>query len=82
MKQVDKSKPLPNPLVLGSVVPYQFVVTNSGLETLTGLTINDPLVTNATCAATTIDPAPLPTSTVVCTGRTRSRRPTWMPARW
>ncbi len=68
VKQIDKSKPLPNPLVLGSVVPYQFVVTNSGLETLTGLKINDPLVTNATCPATTIDPVPLPTSTVVCTG--------------
>ena len=68
VKQVDRTKPIDNPLHLGSVIPYQFVVTNSGLETLTGLTISDPLITNVTCPTTTIDPAPLPTSTVVCTG--------------
>jgi uncharacterized repeat protein (TIGR01451 family) len=68
VKQIDKTKPIDNPLHLGSVIPYQFVVTNSGLETLNGLTISDPLITNVTCPATTIDPAPQPTSTVICTG--------------
>jgi uncharacterized repeat protein (TIGR01451 family) len=66
-KQVDVTN-LPNPLVLGSVIPYQFVVTNSGLETLTGLAVTDLRVTNVTCPRTSIDPAPADTSTVVCTG--------------
>jgi uncharacterized repeat protein (TIGR01451 family) len=66
-KQVDVTK-LPNPLVLGSVIPYQFVVTNSGLETLTNLAVSDPRVPGVVCPRTTIDPAPADTSTVVCTG--------------
>src|SRR5262249_9517549 len=68
VKQVDKTKPIDDPLGRGSVIPYQFVVTNSGLESLNGLTISDALITNVTCPATKIDPAPLPTSTVICTG--------------
>ncbi len=66
-KQVDVTT-LPNPLVLGSVIPYQFVVTNSGLETLTNLTVTDPRVPGVVCPRTSIDPAPADTSTVVCTG--------------
>ena len=37
--------PWPNPLPPRvASIPYQFVVTNAGLETLTGLAITDPLV--------------------------------------
>ncbi len=68
VKQIDRTNPLPDPIVVGSVIPYQFTVTNSGLETLTGLTVTDPLVGSLTCPTDRIDPAPAPTSTVVCRG--------------
>ena len=68
VKQIQQTNPLPNPIVVGSVIPYQFTLTNTGLQTLTGLTVTDPQVTSITCPTTRIDPAPAPTSTVVCTG--------------
>ena len=68
VKQVDRTNPLPPILMLGDVVPYQFVVTNSGSETLTVLGIDDPQITNATCPTTVIPPVPQIGSTVVCTG--------------
>ena len=68
VKQINRTQPLPDPLVVGSVVPYQFILTNSGLEVLTALQVQDSLVPNVTCPATQIAPAPAPGSTVVCTG--------------
>src|SRR5262249_4376242 len=68
VKQIDRTNPLPNPIVVGSVIPYQFILTNTGLQTLTGLTVTDPMVTGLTCPTNRIDPAPAPTSTVVCRG--------------
>src|SRR5262245_218536 len=68
VKQIDHTNPLPNPIVVGSVIPYQFILTNTGLQTLTGLTVTDPQVTGLTCPTDRIDPAPAPTSTVVCRG--------------
>src|SRR5262245_14361106 len=68
VKQIDRTNPLPNPIVVGSVIPYQFILTNTGLQTLTGLTVTDPQVTGLTCPTDRIDPAPAPTSTVVCRG--------------
>jgi uncharacterized repeat protein (TIGR01451 family) len=67
-KQIDRTHPLPPLLVVGDVVPYQFVVTNSGDETLTSLQIDDPRIVNATCPTTAIPPVPQIGSTVVCTG--------------
>ncbi len=34
VKQVDRTTPLPPVLTVGSSIPYQFVVTNAGLETV------------------------------------------------
>jgi uncharacterized repeat protein (TIGR01451 family) len=39
---------------VGDTIPYEFVVTNSGGATLTGLAIDDPLVVGAVCPATTL----------------------------
>ncbi len=68
VKQVSRATQLPPVLTVGSTIPYQFVVTNAGAETLTGLAITDPSATGITCPATTLPPAPNPASTVVCTG--------------
>jgi hypothetical protein len=47
-KQVDRSgTPLPPVLTVGSVIPYQFVVTNAGSNPLSNPIINDPTVPNA-----------------------------------
>jgi len=68
VKQVSRQSALPPVLVAGSSIPYEFVVTNSGSETLHGLAISDPGVGSATCSAAAMPPAPDPASTVVCTG--------------
>jgi len=68
VKQVSRQSALPPILVAGSSIPYEFVVTNSGSETLHGLAITDPGVGTATCSASVMPPAPDPASTVVCTG--------------
>jgi uncharacterized repeat protein (TIGR01451 family) len=48
----------------GNVIPYSFVVTNTGTTTENGITINDLLVTNATCP----DSSLLPGASETCTG--------------
>jgi hypothetical protein len=68
VKQIEQTNPLPNPIVVGSVIPYEFTLTNTGLETLTGLAVVDPQIAGLTCPTDRIDPAPAPTSTVVCRG--------------
>ncbi len=54
--------PLPPPV--GQVVPYQFVVTNGGTVPVDDVTIADPLVTDATCPLSTLEP----NQTETCTG--------------
>lgn len=68
VKQVNRQTALAPVLVAGSAIPYQFVVTNAGAETLHGLSIVDPAVGSAVCPAVDIPPAPDEASTVVCTG--------------
>jgi uncharacterized repeat protein (TIGR01451 family) len=41
---------------LGETISYSFLVTNTGAVTLTGVTVNDPLLTNA---GVSVSPAPL-----------------------
>ncbi len=68
VKQVDRTNPLPPVFALGASIPYQFVVTNAGTQTLTNLTITDPSATNIVCPPGSIPPVPTTGSTVVCTG--------------
>ncbi|MBM9460130.1 sortase [Nocardioides sp. zg-536] len=69
-KQVDRSgEPLPAVITPGTVIPYQYTVTNAGQETLSTLDITDDRITGAiTCDSTTLPPAPAPGSTTVCRG--------------
>ncbi|MGO1317042.1 MAG: DUF7507 domain-containing protein, partial [Cellulomonadaceae bacterium] len=48
----------------GDTVPYSFVVTNTGEETLTGVEVTDPKIKNIVCPADTLDPQ----DSFVCTG--------------
>lgn len=65
VKQVDSSSPNAKSVYdSGDTVPYSFVVTNGGIEDLHGITVNDPLVTNVTCAATILAPS----ASTTCTG--------------
>ena len=68
VKQLDQTNALPDPLVAGSVVPYQFLVTNSGSLTLTALQVQDATLVTVVCPTTTLLPAPEVGSSVVCTG--------------
>ena len=68
VKQLDRTTALPDPLVAGSVVPYQFLVTNSGIETLTTLQVHDATLGMVACPITILRPAPGLGSSVVCTG--------------
>ena len=68
VKYLDRTNDLPDPLVAGSVVPYQFLVTNGGLETLTALEVQDATLGPVACPITTLRPAPGLGSSVVCTG--------------
>lgn len=48
----------------GDRVPYSFVVTNSGAETLTNITVSDPKIADIVCPAVTLVAA----DSFVCTG--------------
>ncbi|MFI0896960.1 hypothetical protein [Streptomyces sp. NPDC020983] len=54
VKQVSENQPLPLPLVPGTQVPYQYVVTNSGTTELTGVTVTDDRAGDVTCPRTTL----------------------------
>ncbi|WP_191621435.1 beta strand repeat-containing protein [Marinihelvus fidelis] len=49
---------------VGDVLAYTFVVTNTGNTTVTGISIDDPLITDATCPLTEL----APTESMNCTG--------------
>ncbi|MBB5871858.1 putative repeat protein (TIGR01451 family) [Allocatelliglobosispora scoriae] len=69
VKQVSRAgTPLPATITAGTAIPYEYVVTNAGLETLTGLTVSDNKVGGITCDATTLPPEPDPGGTTVCRG--------------
>jgi uncharacterized repeat protein (TIGR01451 family) len=68
VKQLDTSGAPPSTYTAGTVLNYQFVVTNTGGVPVHGLAISDPLVSNATCATTTLNTAPGVGSSTTCTG--------------
>ncbi|MGV9915283.1 DUF7507 domain-containing protein [Streptomyces tendae] len=56
-------QPLPPDLTVGSQVPYDFVVTNSGGTTIDDLAVNDPRTGPVTCPVSSLAPG----ETVTCT---------------
>ncbi|KQQ05908.1 MULTISPECIES: DUF7507 domain-containing protein [unclassified Rathayibacter] len=65
VKQIDRTTTQPAAYTEGSVIPYQFVVTNGSVNgTLSGVAVSDPKVPTVTCPTTQL--APL--ATVTCTG--------------
>ncbi|GAA2496922.1 hypothetical protein GCM10023100_66080 [Actinocorallia cavernae] len=56
-------QPLPEDLTVGSQVPYDFVVTNSGDTTIDDLAVDDPKVGPVSCPVTSLAPG----ETVTCT---------------
>ncbi len=69
-KQVDRTgTPLPPVITAGTVIPYQYTVTNAGLEPLSSLVVTDDKIpAPITCDLTTLTPSPAPGSTTVCHG--------------
>ncbi|MGK4585833.1 DUF7507 domain-containing protein [Kitasatospora sp. HPMI-4] len=61
VKQVGQ--PLPGDLTVGSRVPYEFVVTNSGTTDIADVAVNDPKIGPVSCPSTTLAPG----HTVTCT---------------
>ncbi|WP_177330158.1 DUF7507 domain-containing protein [Streptomyces sp. F-1] len=61
VKQVRQ--PLPGDLTVGSQVPYEFVVTNSGNTDITDLAVNDPKIGPVSCPTTNLAVG----QTVTCT---------------
>ncbi|MFC0601436.1 hypothetical protein ACFFHI_24080, partial [Streptomyces palmae] len=61
VKQVVK--PLPGDLTVGSRVPYEFVVTNSGETRIDNLAVNDPKIGPVNCPTTSLASG----QTVTCT---------------
>src|SRR5918996_3952839 len=53
---IDKSSTTTSITAAGQVVPYTFVVTNTGNVTLTGITVTDPKVGPVSCPETTLAP--------------------------
>ncbi|QWL31131.1 DUF7507 domain-containing protein [Rathayibacter toxicus] len=65
VKQLDRTTTQPASYAEGSVIPYEFVVTNGSVNgTLSAISVNDPLVSPVSCPSTTL--APL--TTMTCTG--------------
>ncbi len=61
---VDKTSTTTSITAAGQVVPYSFLVTNTGNVTVTGITISDPKVPTITCDATSLAPG----VSTTCTG--------------
>nr|WP_246292706.1 DUF11 domain-containing protein [Naumannella cuiyingiana] len=52
-----------DPLVVGDVIAYTFVITNTGNVTLNSLAVDDPQIDNITCDPTSIAPGGIATCT-------------------
>ncbi|WP_344338118.1 DUF7507 domain-containing protein, partial [Kitasatospora putterlickiae] len=58
----------PGPFAVGAVVPYSYVVTNTGGTQLDAVGVTDDKVTGVTCDAATLAPAGSPGDSTVCHG--------------
>ena len=63
----------------GDVIDYNYAVTNTGPDTLTGITVNDNLVPSVdiTCPDSSLGAG----DSENCTGSTRCSKPTWTTVR-
>ncbi len=61
---VDKTSTTTSITAAGQVVPYSFLVTNTGNVTVTGIAVTDPKVPTISCPATSLAPSAFMT----CTG--------------
>ncbi|TQS42646.1 DUF7507 domain-containing protein [Cryptosporangium phraense] len=70
VKQVSRAgTPLPATLTAGTAVPYEFMVSNGSLGTISNLVVTDSGSTTAiTCDATTVPALPDPGGTTICRG--------------
>lgn len=67
-KQVDNSTAQPASYTTGSVVPYQFLLTNTSADALTTVAVQDPHITNVVCPSSTLTAVGTSNSSEVCTG--------------
>src|SRR5204863_93086 len=61
---IDKQSVTTSITGAGQVVPYTFLVTNTGNVTLSGITVTDPKVASIACLATTLNPG----ASTTCSG--------------
>ncbi|WNM25272.1 DUF7507 domain-containing protein [Demequina capsici] len=66
--QVDNSVSHATTYTVGDVVPVQLVVTNTGLEPVTGVTVTSPTVAHLVCPSDSLGAAGTADSSMVCTG--------------
>ncbi|NBE97096.1 hypothetical protein FE391_25250 [Nonomuraea sp. KC401] len=64
VKRVAEDSQLPDPVPVGTTVPYEYEVTNIGNMNITDLTVNDDVVDQVTCPQTTLDVG----ETIICRG--------------
>ncbi len=67
VKQVNQNQPQPASYTVGDTIPYDLVVTNTTGAPLRDVAASDPQATAVSCPATTLAPAGLAGSTIVCT---------------
>ncbi|MGW3351745.1 DUF7507 domain-containing protein [Nonomuraea rubra] len=63
-KRIAEDSPVPDPVPVGTTVPYEYVVTNSGNMNITDLAVNDDVVEEVTCPQTTLEVG----DTIICRG--------------
>ena len=61
---IDKNSTTTSVTAVGQIVPYTFLVTNTGNVTLTGITVTDSRVASVSCPGTTLAPG----ANMTCTG--------------
>jgi uncharacterized repeat protein (TIGR01451 family) len=64
VKRIAENTQLPDPVPVGTTVPYEYAVTNSGNMNITELVVNDDMVDRITCPRTTLNVG----ETIICRG--------------
>lgn len=68
VKQVDQTNPQPASYALGDTIPYTFLVTNTTAAGMTGVSVDDPMLTNVVCPKDTLGPGGTAAAAMTCTG--------------